>query len=289
MGRDELIFVGSVVIAGTVLATDRQLPLGLAVAAAGFVLIWIASLVVRDAGIVDICWGPAIAGLGWFYHVREPEPSRIGLLACVLATLWGLRLAAHIATRNRGRGEDPRYRRWREQAGASFWWVSLFKVFLLQAVVAWIVSSPLRLAQGEAEGPIAVALVVAGSVVWLIGFLFEAVADGQLLAFKRDPRNRGQVLGSGLWALSRHPNYFGEALLWWGLGLIAVPAGGVLAVVGPAVLTFTLLRISGVAMLDRDLGSRRPGYARYMADTPSFLPIPRWLRRRRPDDGGASA
>lgn len=282
MGRNEIIFVAATVIAGAVLlASDRLFAAGLGAAVIAFTLLWLVSLVLRDASIVDIFWGPGVAGLGWSYLLLVAAPSRLGLATCVLVTVWGVRLAAHIAARNMGAGEDYRYRRWRDQAGPAFWWVSLFKVFLLQAVVAWVVSSPLLLVQRAGAGPAHLWLVAVGSVLWLVGFSFEVVSDWQLVAFKRDPASRGEVLSSGLWSLSRHPNYFGEAVLWWGIGLMAAAVGGPLALVSPALLTFTLLRISGVAMLDRDLAGRRPGYAEYIERTPAFLPIPPGLRRRR--------
>lgn len=284
MGRNEIVFVAAIVVAGgLLLASGRIFVIGLAAALASFIVLWLASLALRDASIVDIFWGPACAGVGWLYHVLSSPRHGLGLLVCVLATLWGARLAAHIAVRNAGTGEDYRYRQWRERSGPAFWWVSLFKVFLLQAVVLWIVSSPLELAQrsGGVVGSASPWLIAAGVLLWLFGFVFEVVADWQLLAFKRDPANRGRVLSTGLWGLSRHPNYFGEAVLWWGIGAIAISVGGPAALAGPAVLTFTLVRISGVAMLDRELVERRRGYAEYISSTPAFVPIPRGLRSRR--------
>ena len=281
MGRNEVVFVVSVIAAGIVLLlSDRAFLIGLAVALAAFSTLWLASLLLRDASIVDIFWGPGFVLVGWVYHLMSPPRTGLGLLVCILVTAWGLRLAGHIAVRNAGAGEDYRYRQWRERSGAAFWWVSLFKVFLLQAVVLWVVSSPLLLAQRPGAGVAGPWPAVIGLGLWLIGFAFETVSDWQLLAFKRDPANRGRVLSTGLWSLSRHPNYFGEAVLWWGIGLIATSAGGALALIGPAVLTWTLVKVSGVAMLDRELVARRPGYAEYIASTPSFLPFRIGWRRR---------
>jgi steroid 5-alpha reductase family enzyme len=283
VGRNEAIFVGAIVVAGgLLLAGGRIFAVGLIAALASFIVLWLASLALRDASIVDIFWGPACAGLGWLYHLLATPRQGIGLLVCALTTMWGVRLAAHIAARNAGSGEDYRYRQWRERSGPAFWWVSLFKVFLLQAVVLWVVSSPLELAQRSGGGgPVSRWLIAAGVLLWLFGFAFEAVSDWQLLAFARDPANRGRVLDSGPWGLSRHPNYFGEAVLWWGIGVIAMSVAGPLALAGPAVLTFTLVKISGVAMLDRELVERRQGYSEYIESTPAFVPIPRALRRRR--------
>ncbi len=281
MGRNEVVFVVSIVIAGIILlASDPSFLAGLVVALAAFTALWLASLALRDASIADIFWGPGSVLLGWLYHLMSSPRTGAGLLVCVLATVWGLRLAGHIAVRNAGTGEDYRYRQWRERSGRAFWLVSLFKVFLLQAVVLWVVSSPLLLAQGPGAGFAGRRLAAVGIGLWLIGFAFETAADWQLLAFRRDGANRGRVLSTGLWRLSRHPNYFGEALLWWGIGLIAASAGGPLALIGPAVLTWTLVKVSGVAMLDRELVGRRPGYAEYIATTPAFLPFRLGPRRR---------
>jgi len=274
VGRNEAVFSAGIVVAGIVLlASEPAFLIGLAAALAAFTALWLVSLALHNASIVDIAWGPGIVLVGWLYHLMASPRTGSGLVVCALVTAWGLRLAGHIAVRNAGGGEDFRYRQWRERSGAAFWWVSLFKVFLLQAVVLWVVSSPLLLAQRPAAASGWGWLVPAGLLLWAIGFFFESVSDWQLLAFTRDPANRGRVLQRGLWRLSRHPNYFGEAVLWWGIGLIAASAGGPLALIGPAVLTFTLVKISGVAMLDRELVTRRPGYAEYIARTPAFLPF----------------
>jgi steroid 5-alpha reductase family enzyme len=280
VGRNELVFVASLIAAGIgLLASDRAFLVGLAVGLAAFAALWLVSLALRNASIVDIFWGPGIVLVGWIYHLMASPRTGLGLLVCALATVWGLRLAGHVAVRNAGAGEDFRYRQWRERSGPAFWWVSLFKVFLLQAVVLWVVSSPLLLAQRSGAGFGGRWLIGVGLLLWAVGIFFEAVSDWQLLAFKRDPASRGRVLDRGLWRLSRHPNYFGEAVLWWGIGLVATAAGGPLALIGPALLTFTLLKISGVAMLDRELVARRPGYAEYIARTPAFLPFRIGLRR----------
>jgi steroid 5-alpha reductase family enzyme len=271
---DQIIFIVAIVVSTAMLLTSG-LPFlgGLTTAAISFSLLWVLSLLLRNASIVDIFWGPGFVVIGLFYLFTAPAgPQPRGLLAVVLASLWAIRLALHIALRNAGAGEDFRYAKWREQSGASFWWVSLFKVFLLQAVVLWIVSSPLLLAQ--LDGPNAPLSLVDGIAIVLFtaGFSFEALADWQLRRFTRDPANRGRVLSTGLWSRSRHPNYFGEAVLWWGLGLLALPVGGWLSLIGPALITFSLMRVSGVTMLDEALVERRPGYAEYIRDTPAFFP-----------------
>lgn len=246
---------------------------GLIVAIAGLTLLWIVSLAMRNASIVDIFWGPGFVLMGVYYLATVPGgPIPRGVLVVALATLWAIRLGLHIGLRNAGAGEDFRYRTWREQAGRSFWWISYFKVFLLQAVLLWIVSSPLLLAGLDGPGAPLRFVDGLGVAIFVVGFLFEAVADWQLSLFKRNPENRGRVMRSGLWSRSRHPNYFGEALLWWGIGLLAMPTGGPLALLGPAMITFLLLKVSGVTMLDAALVDRRPGYADYIRSTPAFVP-----------------
>jgi steroid 5-alpha reductase family enzyme len=277
--RDAAIFAIATVAAGALLLLDdRPFALGLGAAAAVFTLAWLVSLAIANASIVDILWGPGFVVLGLVYLAAAPgPPSDRSLVVFGLVTVWAVRLALHIGIRNLGAGEDFRYRAWRDRAGRSFWWVSLVKVFLLQAVVLWVVSSPLLLAHGDG-GRIHPLLDALGLALFVAGLTIESVADLQLERFRRDPANRGRVLASGLWSRSRHPNYFGEALLWWGIGLLALPAGGPLALAGPALLTFSLVRVSGVAMLDAALVGRKPGYADYLRSTPAFLP--RLLPRR---------
>ncbi|MCG8591271.1 MAG: DUF1295 domain-containing protein [Proteobacteria bacterium] len=238
-------------------------------------LLWLLSLALRDASIVDVWWGLGfvlVAGVG-FATGSGAEPRR--LLVLVLTGLWGLRLGVYLGWRNWGEGEDYRYVRMRQHHGRRFPWVSLVTVFGLQGAVMWIVSLPVQFAQASPE-PAALGLLDAlGAGLWLVGITFESVGDWQLTRFKGDPANAGQVLDRGLWGWTRHPNYFGDAVVWWGLGLIALSTpGGWLALVGPIVMTFFLLRVSGVAMLERNLKRTKPAYADYVARTPAFFPRP---------------
>ena len=280
MNWNKVIFVVATVV-GAVLLVVRDEPFlsGLGVAVGAMTALWLLSLALRNASIVDIFWGPGFVVLTGAYLLIVGEPSLRGALVAALVTVWAVRLALHIGVRNAGHGEDFRYQKWRQEAGGSFWWRSYFTVFLLQGVVLWVVSSPLLLAHGRPEAALGLLDLLAIGI-WLVGFVFEVVADWQLSRFKASSENRGTVLRSGLWGLSRHPNYFGEALLWWGIGLLAVPAGGCVALYGPALITFLLIRISGVAMLDSALVERKPGYADYIATTPAFVPVPRALRPR---------
>ena len=284
--RTTIVFL-TMTAAGAALLLTSGLPFlgGLGLITGCFVLLWLLSLVLGNAGIVDIFWGPGFVVAGVYYLMSsQGQPTPRGLLVAGLATLWAARLALHVGIRNLGAPEDFRYRQWREEAGPAFWWISLLKVFLLQALLLWIVSSPLLLAQLEGPASALAARDLVGIALFAMGFAFEAVADWQLVRFKREPSNRGRILRTGLWARSRHPNYFGEALLWWGLGLLAAPTGGWLAFVGPALITFLLMKVSGVAMLDAALVVRRPGYVDYIRSTPAFFP----RLRPKPADSRAS-
>jgi steroid 5-alpha reductase family enzyme len=249
--------------------------LGLAAVIVFFTILWIASLALRNASIVDVWWGPGFLVMAGVYAwtMDGVEPRRTLVLG--LVALWALRLAWHIGCRNIGHGEDFRYANWRRQHRASWWWFSYFKVFLLQAAVAWIVGLPLYFALGAAEPARLTALDVIGLALFTVGFLFEAVGDEQMRRFRANPANRRRVMREGLWRYTRHPNYFGEAMLWWGLGLIAAatPGGGV-ALAGPALITLLLLRVSGVTMLEATLKESKPGYAEYVRTTSAFVPWP---------------
>ncbi|HSO20230.1 MAG TPA: DUF1295 domain-containing protein, partial [Desulfosarcina sp.] len=193
----------------------------------------------------------------------------------ILTAVWGLRLGAHLTWRNWGKTEDHRYGQWRRASGSSFWIVSLFKVFWLQALFLWVISLVLQKAQLAAEPARLTGLDFLGKLVWAAGFVFEAVGDWQLARFKADPANRGRVMDRGLWAWTRHPNYFGEFLIWWGFFLIALPTPhGWWTVIGPAIVTLVLLKMTGVPLTEAALKKRRPGYAAYMRRTSPFFPRP---------------
>jgi len=236
------------------------------------ILLWLVSLAVRDSSIVDIAWGPLLFLVGVTYYATTTAPGSRARLMMALVALWAVRLAAHIGARNLGHGEDFRYAAWRAQHPDTWWIRSYFKVFLLQGVVAWIVAMPLYYAITSASPVHFTLWDQIGALVFAAGFLFEAIGDEQLRRFKANPANKGRVMNTGLWRYTRHPNYFGEAVLWWGLGLIGVAAGGWLGLVGPAIITFLLIRVSGVAMLEKTLKETKPGYADYIARTPAFFP-----------------
>ena len=238
------------------------------------VVTWLLSLVLRDASIVDVVWGAGFVVVAWTAaFVGDGLDDRTNLLVAIVS-IWGLRLALHLLVRNAGKGEDWRYRAMRKRAGTSFPIRSLVTVFLFQGALMWIVSLPVQLAMTPDEPEVGV-LAVVGVIVWGIGFFFESVGDAQLVRFKADPANEGAVMDRGLWRYTRHPNYFGDACAWWGIFLVAAETRDAWpGVIGPIVMTFLLLRVSGVALLERSLTKRRPGYEDYVARTSAFLPMP---------------
>jgi steroid 5-alpha reductase family enzyme len=248
---------------------------GLGAALAMMTLVWLASLVMRDASIIDVFWGLGFVVVAWIYLAARETRTLRGDLVVGLVTLWGLRLSLHIVWRGRGKGEDYRYREMRERNPGAFPFQSLVSVFWLQAVLLWAISAPLFQAQ-RGSGPAGLApLDVLGLVLFALGFVFEAGGDWQLARFKRDPDNAGQVMDRGLWRHTRHPNYFGDFCVWWGFYLVALSAGAWWSIVGPLIMSFLLLRFSGVRLLERDIGERRPAYAEYVRRTNAFFPGPR--------------
>ena len=252
---------------------------GLALIAALALLTWIASLVQRDASLVDRMWSLMIAGPAIVYALQTSWTSPRAIAALALVVAWGTRLAAYITWRNWGHGEDRRYQEIRARNQPNFAFKSLYLIFALQMVLAWIVSAaPLAALTGDHAFGV---LDVAGIVVAVVGFLFEAIGDAQMAAFKADPSHRGQVMDRGLWRFTRHPNYFGETCFWWGIWLIALAAGGAAAiwtVLSPLLMTVLLLKVSGVALLEKDIAERRPAYRDYIARTNAFIPGPRKKR-----------
>jgi len=245
------------------------------------VFVWLLSLVKRDASIVDTFWGLGFVLIAWIACLVAEGFSGRKILITGLTTVWGLRLAAHIFWRGRGKGEDRRYQAWRARYGESFWWVSLFTVFGLQAVLLWVISLVLQVGQLSPTPERLGWLDWAGASVWAAGFAFEAISDGQLLRFKADPANRGKIMDRGLWAYSRHPNYFGECLVWWGIFLVTLSTpGSAWSVVSPLTITFLLLKVSGVTLLEKTILETRPAYRDYMERTSPFIPWPG--RRKKP-------
>jgi steroid 5-alpha reductase family enzyme len=256
--------------------------LTLAVLLAAATLVWVLSLARRDASIVDVFWGPGFVVAAGMYRAPLGAPTPRSDLVLGLVTLWGLRLALHILWRSRGRGEDYRYREMRERDPRGFPLRSLATVFWLQAALIWAISAPLYPAVRSPTPAGLTGLDHLGVLAFLTGFLFESVSDWQLARFRSDRANAGRVLDRGLWRYTRHPNYFGDALVWWAFFCFAAATpGGWRTVHGPMLMTLLLMRVSGVTLLEKKLRETRPAYRRYADETRAFFP---WLPRRRPPD-----
>jgi len=252
---------------------------GLAAAAAFAALAWPVSIVLRNVAIVDSLWSLMFLLEAIVYMAVQPTgftgASVRAWLVLGLVAVWALRLSGYITWRNRGHGEDRRYQAIRARNEPNFAFKSLYLVFLLQAGLAWLISLPLV---GIARGSTPPGwLDLAGALLWATGFAFEAGGDWQLARFKADASNQGKVMDRGFWALTRHPNYFGDFCLWWGFYLFAVAAGAWWSFPGPALMSLLLMRVSGVTLLEKDIGERRPYYADYIRRTNAFFPG--WPRR----------
>ncbi|MCB1153799.1 DUF1295 domain-containing protein [bacterium] len=239
------------------------------------ILLWAISVARRDVSIVDAFWGPGFLVLLLVAGIfGEGNPARTRLLT-VLVAIWSLRLGIYIARRNWGEGEDYRYREIRARHGEGFWFKSLYIVFGLQGLLMLIIGAPLLAVATLPSAPPFVAGDYLGVALFGVGFFFEAVGDRQLARFKADPANKGRVMDQGLWRYTRHPNYFGETLIWWGFFLLALPVSiGKYLVFSPMLMTFLLLRVSGVSLLEKGMVERRPQYADYIRRTSAFIPMP---------------
>jgi steroid 5-alpha reductase family enzyme len=241
------------------------------------IVVWLLSLAKRNASIVDSAWsllfvlGAAVYALAAYSGATSIANQRERLyLVLGLVTVWALRLSGYITWRNWGHEEDARYREIRARNQPNFEFKSLYLVFLLQAFLAWVISLPLLgalLSDARLN-----AFDIAGGALWLVGMIFEAGGDWQLARFKADPANQGAVMDGGLWRFTRHPNYFGDFCVWWGLYLIAAGAGAWWSVPGPLLMSLLLMRVSGVTLLEKDIGQRRPKYADYIRRTNAFFP-----------------
>lgn len=245
---------------------------GLAAVLLAGVITWLISLVKQDVSIVDALWPLMFIITVWVYAAATPQPGPRAALLLMLVNLWALRLAGYITWRNWGEPEDRRYQEIRRRNEPNFAFKSLYLVFGLQAFLAWIISLPL-LGGIATQSPVGL-LDGAGVLLWLTGLVFEAGGDWQLARFKADPANRGQVMDRGLWRYTRHPNYFGDFCVWWGFYLIALAGGAWWSILSPLLMSFFLLKVSGVALLEKDIGERRPAYRVYIARTNAFFPGP---------------
>jgi steroid 5-alpha reductase family enzyme len=234
-------------------------------------LLWALSVRISDSSIIDLFWAPAFSVIAWPLIIEGGLTPR-GMLLGVLLSVWGVRLAAYLAKRNLGHGEDKRYTAMRKKHGEAWWWRSLFIVFGLQGGLAWLVSWPVRVVAVSAASEWQWTDAVATALV-VFGIAFEALGDWQLSRFKADPANKGKIMDRGVWRYTRHPNYFGNFVLWWGFGVFGLAAGAWWSLVGPLVMSVLLLKVSGKDLLEQGMRSR-PGYDAYIAKTSGFVPLP---------------
>ncbi len=247
----------------------------LAVACGLMIVAWALCTARRNAGLIDGFWGLGFIAIAWVSVWLAPVVAPRAWLIAGLVSLWGLRLSIHLFARNWSKPEDRRYAAMRKKHGDAFARRSLTRVFLLQAGLAWFISLPVQVAAFACEPAQLMWLDFIGASLALTGIAFESVADTQLAAFMRNPENVGKVMDRGLWRFSRHPNYFGEFVVWWGLFVIACSTTiGVATVLSPLLISVLLMRISGVPLLEKDIAERRPGYADYVRRTSAFVPWP---------------
>ena len=238
------------------------------------VVAWLISLATADAGVADVAWALGLVAIAWIsWWVGDGLADRRSLLVAMV-TIWGLRLAVHLVARSRGRPEDPRYAEMRQRSAGRFPVTSLFTVFLAKGLAMFVISLPVQLAMTPTGPEVGVAAII-GVVIWGVGLFFETVADAQLTRFRNAPDADEPVLDWGLWRYSRHPNYFGEICIWWGLALVAAETTDARwTLFGPALLTLLIVRVTGIPVLERHLHSRHEGYENYTAQTSPLLPRP---------------
>jgi steroid 5-alpha reductase family enzyme len=236
--------------------------------------LWLVSIVLKNVSIVDPFWSVAFMVAGVSYYIQADGYAPRQTIVLVLTLIWGARLCGYLLWRNWGKGEDYRYQEFRRRYGAErYWWFSFFQVFLLQGFLAWLISAPLLGAQLNNNGSLNL-FDFLGVGVWLIGFIFEAGGDWQLARFKASPANKGKLLTTGLWRYTRHPNYFGDAAVWWGFALLSVAGGSYWPILSAVLMTWLITKVSGVALIERTLPQSKPGYEEYVRRTSPFFPMP---------------
>lgn len=236
-------------------------------------LIWIISVKIKNASIVDLFWGFGFVLAAVWYFISTDGLWQRKIILLILVSIWGLRLSFYLVWRNYGKGEDYRYKQFRSRYGEKrYWWISLFQTFILQGVLMWLISAPLLGAQYYGQDKNLGILDYLGIAFWITGFIFEAGGDYQLAAFKADPSNKGKVLSSGLWRYTRHPNYFGDSSVWWGYGFICLAAGSFLPALGSLLMTALIIKVSGITLLEKNLREKKPQYKDYIEKTSTFFP-----------------
>jgi steroid 5-alpha reductase family enzyme len=236
-------------------------------------LLWVGSVIARNVSIVDLFWGLGFVFVTLFYFMETDGYLTRKIIVTLFVAIWGLRLSIYLAWRNIGNGEDFRYRQFRKKYGEKrYWWISFFQTFLLQGVLMWLISAPLLAAQYYNQNNSLGIFDYAGIILWITGFFFETTGDIQLAIFKADPSNKGKVMDKGLWRFTRHPNYFGDSAVWWGYGFFCLASGSYLPVLGSVLMTALIIKVSGVALLEKSLTGQKPDYKEYIRKTSAFLP-----------------
>jgi steroid 5-alpha reductase family enzyme len=241
-------------------------------------VLWIISIIIKNVSIADIFWGMGFVITCGFYLLMTQNYAPRNIILMSMVSVWGLRLSIYIGWRNKGKGEDFRYTEFRKKYGENrYWWVSFFQTFLLQGVLMWLISAPLLGALYPGENISFSSLYFIGVIIWTVGFIFEAGGDFQLTRFRSNPGNKGKVLDTGLWKYTRHPNYFGDSAVWWGYGLICISAGSYFPALGSLLMTALIIKVSGVALLEKSLSVQKPQYKEYIEKTSAFIP---WLPKK---------
>ena len=241
-------------------------------------LLWVWSVFIKNVSIVDIFWGLGFVIVNVFYAFMFGDLTERKLLVLILVCIWGFRLAIYLAIRNIGKGEDFRYQEFRRNYGPKrYWWFSFFQTFLLQAVLIMIISLPLLGINTSTNSGSLNGLDYLGIVVWIVGFVFEAGGDYQLMRFKKNPINKGKILDIGFWKYTRHPNYFGDSAVWWSYAIFSIASGCYWHIVGSIIMTLLILKVSGVSLLEKSLKKEKPHYRDYIKKTSSFLP---WFSKK---------
>lgn len=224
--------------------------------------------------VADIAWGLGFVLVTWVSFFLSDQIGMRGILVGFLVSIWGLRLASHIYFRNKGKTEDYRYLAWRKEWGNWFYVRSYLQVYLLQGLFLFLIVLPVLIINKSSTSPL-IWLDFVGLIVWLFGFYFETMGDAQLAQFIKNPLNKGKIMQSGLWAYTRHPNYFGEVTQWWGIWLIALAvSGGWIGIIGPIIITFLILKVSGIPLLEKKM-EENPDFAEYKKRTSMFFPLPK--------------
>jgi len=237
------------------------------------ILLWVVSVFIKNVSIVDLFWGFGFVVINTFYVLSSSEVTARQLLVLVLVSVWGLRLSVYLGWRNIGKAEDFRYQEFRRKYGPErYWWFSFFQTFLLQGVLMMLISTPLLGANFGEQNSGLQWLDYAGILVWIIGFTFEAGGDIQLARFKSNPQNKGKVLNTGFWKYTRHPNYFGDSAVWWSYALFCIAAGSYWLSLGSVLMTLLIIKVSGVALLEKSLTNTKPQYSEYIRKTNAFIP-----------------